>query len=573
MPGGLIQIASYGNQDLFLTGNPEITYFKTVYRRYTNFAIESIEVLFDDKTGFGQTSHIVIPKNGDLIYKTYIKIILPAISLYRKAYYDSSMDEYRDAIYSATGIDYENFNKVKTFMGVNMLAYRNAYQCYIAVNKTIQDMIDAVSVVFATQMATDPTKITNFEYLVGETIYGTVGLDRIINPDLLVNNPSITKEQAYALMQSSYNRATFIQNQYFELYKLRLYLVNDVDSNKALFAWVNKVGHAVLQSFQIEIGGHAIDKSYGDWLNIWTELTNKYDMETTYNKMIGNVSDLTDYNRDPKSEYTMYVPLQFWFCRHNGLAIPLVTLEHHDVSLTCTFRNIDECCYIGDILAHSDGSINTVLELKDILNDYIIDLSASLYVDYVYLSSQERKRFAQSSHEYLFEQLQLYELELVAQKSIQVELDFLHPCKEFIWVVQKDDYIQNNDGMTQCQWDNYSLTQTYEGNPIISSAITFNGYSRVGKFNGNFYNYVQPYCCHTRTPSDGINMYSFSLRPEEYQPSGQCEASRINRILLYLELDDELYTDVTTNIRIRVYATNWNVLRFINGMGGYAFIT
>merc|ERR1711990_900657 len=274
MGGGLMQLVAYGAQDIYLTGNPQITFFKVVYRRHTNFSMESIEQTFNGTADFGRKVVCTVSRNGDLVHRVYLQVTLPAV--------------------------------------------------------TSQD--------------------------------------------------------------------------------------NDH------FRWVNWVGHALVKNVEVEIGGQRIDKHYGDWLHIWNELTQTASKQEGYANMVGNVDKLNRVTGDQqeKPETTLYIPLQFWFCRNPGLALPLIALQYHEVRINIEFRTFNEVC--------GYKTIPTVPTLK----------AASLYVDYIYLDTDERRRFAQVSHEYLIEQLQFTGDESVTSSNNKIKLNFNHPCKELVWVTQLD---------------------------------------------------------------------------------------------------------------------------------------
>jgi hypothetical protein len=169
-----------------------------------------------------------------------------------------------------------------------------------------------------------------------------------------------------------------------------------------------------------EIGGSKIDEHYGDWLNIWNELARNSSLDRGYDKMVGNVDELRKMDNN-KGKYTMYVPMQFWFCRNNGLALPLIALQYHDVRVTFKFRDARECM---------NGAARSDVKFKD----------AILLIDYIYLDSEERKRFAQASHEYLIEQLQFTGDESVNTASEKFRLNFNHPCKALYWALKLGNY-------------------------------------------------------------------------------------------------------------------------------------
>jgi hypothetical protein len=418
-----MQIVAYGAQDVYLTGNPQITYFKVVYRRHTNFAVESIEQTFNGTADFGRKVTALISRSGDLIGRVYLQATLPAI----------------------TGA-----------------------------------------------------------------------------------------------------------------------------SNS--FRWVDHVGHHLIKQVEVEIGGQRIDRQYGDWLQIWYELTCGMDKRHYaghgYEDMIGHGdasahTSLQNFGPEDSDETTVFVPLQFWFCRNAGLALPLIALQYHEVKINLEFRPFSEL-----IIWHTTAPATVSLS------------SASLWVDYVYLDTEERRRFAQVSHEYLIEQLQFTGEESVTGTSAKLKLSFNHPVKELVWVAQRDVVI---DGSTYNgnQWSNYTTTESDDSanavdpstdlaralNTVDSAKLQLNGQDRFALRTGRYFNLVQPYQAHTNIPeSPGINVYSFALKPEEHNPSGSANFSRIDNATLNLTMNAS-----TGACKVRVYAVNYNVLRIMSGMGGLAY--
>ena len=215
--------------------------------------------------------------------------------------------------------------------------------------------------------------------------------------------------------------------------------------------------------------------------------------------------------------------------------------------------------------------------------------SASLYVDYIYLDTEERRRFAQVAHEYLIEQLQFTGDESVTSSANKIKMSFNHPCKELIWVVQRDSFVACDGSMDPwkglqpfnysdwfdraCLESGYSVSMV-EGlagkNPTVTAKVQLNGHDRFTEREGKYFNLVQPFQHHTNIPAGGINVYSFALNPEDHQPSGSCNMSRIDNATLLLTLSPNTVGNSKT-AKVRIYAVNYNVLRIMSGMGGLAY--
>jgi len=340
-----------------------------------------------------------------------------------------------------------------------------------------------------------------------------------------------------------------------------------VSVDSASFRWINDIGHHLVKNCEVDIGGQQIDKQYGDWLQIWDDLTQEAGKVVGYGKMIGQTtptdeSSLQFWGTDDKASTTLYIPLQFWFCRNVGLALPLIALQYHEVKVTVEFRALSECIITT---APSDF---TSLSLS----------AASLYVDYIYLDTDERRRFAQVSHEYLIEQLQHTGEESVSNSSNKIRLSFNHPIKELVWTVQHEDHVATPSSANNYQghqWSNYTTVtgdpdedhQAPDGgdNPCNFAKLQLNGHDRFSTRFGPYFNLVQPHQHHTNIPtSPGINVYSFALKPEEHQPSGSANFSRIDNATLQLNVTFPNHNSI--DAKVRVYAVNYNVLRIMSGI-------
>ena len=257
--------------------------------------------------------------------------------------------------------------------------------------------------------------------------------------------------------------------------------------------------------------------------------------------MIGNTAGLTTNDAAVKAATTLYVPLQFWFCRNPGLALPLIALQYHEVKFNITFRAAAQC-YVGTASATPSLS------------------NASLYIDYIYLDTDERRQFAQVQHEYLIEQLQFTGAESFSNSSVKSKLALNHPCKELVFVVQHED------AESAKRHFDYTSTGNNGLDPLTDAKLQLNGHDRFSTRKAGYFNLVQPYQHHSRIPDTGIYVYSFALNPEQHQPSGTVNMSRIDNATLLLNL-----ATGSDSVKLRVYAVNYNVLRIMAGMGGLAY--
>tara|TARA_A100001015_G_scaffold163156_1_gene181315 strand:+ start:50 stop:1555 length:1506 start_codon:yes stop_codon:yes gene_type:complete len=459
--------------------------------------------------------------------------------------------------------------------------------------------------------------------------------------------------------------------------------INQEMSSESVYArWLDYPGEQLVSVVEVEIGGQRIDRQYGDWMHIWNQLTLTSEQEVCYNKMVGHTTQLT-YITDPSfaqvdgpcesvapkqvcaprnalPETTLYVPLLFWFCRNPGLALPLIALQYHEVKINLDLRPIDECLWAMTTLDETASPGPT--KVSTAYNQSLV--AASLYVDYIFLDTDERRRMAQNPHEYLIEQLQFTGDESVGSSSNKIKLNFNHPCKELVWVVQPDEnvdycasletgeplckllgaqpfnytdamdvlpnaihafgsrdsvagpsafiaqeqptgydvsfgFFQQNIGATADLSGSFAspgglfevsdpevtglsdagtfvLSETALGmhcwgeNPVVTAKLQLNGQDRFSEREGTYFDLVQPWQHHNRHPDTGINVYSFALRPEEHQPSGTCNFSRIDNATLQLVLSNATVAGTKT-AKVRVYAVNYNVLRIMSGMGGMAY--
>jgi hypothetical protein len=322
------------------------------------------------------------------------------------------------------------------------------------------------------------------------------------------------------------------------------------------YYWTNGIGNVLLKQIDLEIGGQLIDRHYSEWLDIWSQLTINASKIGAYDSMVGNYNTLSSLEANAQQQLRVQIPMFFWFNREYSMALPLIALQYHEVVLKVKLRDLNSCI--------RNNTIDTPLQ------GYVIQ-QFRVWADYIYLDMDERKQFAQKSHEYLIDQLQFAgDTSITADQSKEVKvLNFNHPVKEIYWTNTKNTYLQTNI-LTGNQQLDYSLSLTLQGETFNEATILLNGIERFQSRPAQYFRLVQNYQFHTRYSAKNIYIYSFSLYPEKHQPSGSCNMSKITTTTLYID-----YTNVT-NINgvalvLKVYGVNYNIFRIMSGMGGLSF--
>jgi hypothetical protein len=361
-------------------------------------------------------------------------------------------------------------------------------------------------------------------------------------------------------------------------------ITSDGTPNGTPISYTNAVGHALIQEITFEVGEQEIDRQTGEWMEVWTQLTTPTSQREALNEMIGR---LDQYQTPvlipgPSSEgLRLLIPLQFYFCRNPGLYLPLLALQYHPIRINITLSPLNSLVFIPQ-------ENNTLCTADITCTQSIVNMM--LWGDYVYLDVDERRKFVSTSHEYLIEQVQFTPPYSIThnQMTATVPVEFNHPLKEFIILVQRDAMINRNE------WFNYSSLAIGEAVPpqiqnylnvgqtridLISSAVLqLDGYDRFQARRAEYFRLQQPYDHHTTTPVKSyIYTYSFALRPEDAQPTGTMNASRIDSIVWKIDMNPILsQTSIPVNqqrgnCHIVIYGLNYNVFRVINGFGGLLF--
>lgn len=335
----------------------------------------------------------------------------------------------------------------------------------------------------------------------------------------------------------------------------------------APLSYTNAIGHALLQELTFEIGEQEIDKQTGEWMELWSNYTVTADKVTAWELMIGKVPGASQGNASGEmlglyGPLTLQVPLRFWFCKTPGMYLPLLALQYHPVRLNITLRPLNKLFIIDTPGATPCDQTAMPVSIT----------SMQLYGDYIHLDLEERRRFVANSHEYLIEQVQYtssYAIDTAAM-TIQVPMEFNNPIRELYWMIQRDAAVNTN----QCfNYTNYTIGETSPSfqNLITTAQLRIEGYDRFDIRMADYFRLSQPFQYHTVVPvSDYVYSYSFCFRPEEVQPSGSMNASRLNTMTLQLELDNTVIP-ARGKSNVRIYALNHNILRIVDGFGGILF--
>jgi hypothetical protein len=494
---GLLILVSVGKENLYLSAQPEITFFKIAYRRHTNFSIEPVPQYFKTTPDFGRRCTVNISKNSDLMGTTYLYVELPSIQL-------------------------EQFTNYKKF------------------------------------------------------------------------------------------------------------------------AWVNKIGLALINFIEFEIGGNIIDRHYGDWLNIWHDLTISMGLSKSYNRMIGNVDFLKNYSQT-KESVILYIPLSFWFCNDTGLALPLIALQHNDVKIHVEFNNFDSCYKIspsnyitvtnnyillqkGEYFYQTINNstsvgefiyfdpINNYLYYNAIKGKFIIPstnlqqsqttlysyntnfpiiiapnsivvndnnyfsfntpsiLNSYLLVNYIYLDNFERLQFIKKNHEYIIPVVQTLSEQIAYSSNISYKLPLINPVKLLVWRGILTSNLTNNNQfdysiMNYLQSNN--LQNNLPENIINNNKLIINSIERMGLYSSEYYTTLPTYQYNFLKNNNGVYMYSFGLYPKNLDPSGSMNFSKIDDAYLQLSLNKNI--NYQNPVSLTCYAVQYNLLRIISGIGGLVF--
>lgn len=446
MGGSILQLVAKGSEDKYITANPQITFFKMVYKRHTIFSQEHIPLYFNSHLDFGKKTNCKLQKDGDLIMDVWFVTTLPQIK------------------------------------------------------------------------------------------------------------------------------------------------INDKRDIKTKFAWVKDIGFNIIDYVEIEINGKIIDRHYGEWMNLINYIFNSKNIDN----LIGNIPELTEFT-DEKNEYTLYVPLQFWFCKSSESSLPISCLQFCDIYINIKLNEVEKCYKLipshsiscKDIICPFDRydiitqDINTgiyydydvvkkrlyYLNLNDkfdnktditsnkynmhpientdlqyinIKPQYIQLKDSHLLVNYVYLDKDERELISSVQHDYFIEQTFYTQPTEIDNLNRTIKINVKNSCKYIIWQINHDT--------------------------LLSAGLLANDKELVEKKHSSYYNIIQS-CEHlNKQLPKNCYMYSFALNPDVIQPTGTLNASVFNNLKLLITINK-----LNPNTTIKIYSVSYNILRISNGLANLMF--
>jgi hypothetical protein len=637
MGGGLLQIVSSTNEDLFITSKPQITFFKLVFYRYTNFSIETLEEFFDGAPDFGESVTCTLAKTGDLIHHMYLKIDLPEVHipiLKDSVIHPKNKTFTNDLLLQYNEVD-QNFTNYKKYIKYFYILWRLLWTEVISIAGNYNSVMNIINLFKKSDNWNEYNKYNNiFSNVYIKKNNSNINFDIVymfelsLKTEYQFSNYSTLKNNEFKdklkLFLSTYRENTVLyNNQLFnELTKIK----NIIDTEKIdyyRFSWLPKIGLRLIDYIDISIGGQVIDRLNSDMLNIWYELTISHNQINTFNNIIGNIPKLNAYNSNKKESYSLYIPLPFWFSKYTGISLPALALRYHDIQVNLKLKELSDCCMVETIENNLSDNIN--------INEHISILNASLYIDYVYIEQEERKKFGRNSLEYLIDQHQYLPVNNINSTNINQLLYFVNPIKELLWTCQTkvwDRYefvkiykftnitnltngkikliignkhlIKEGDNIRISNSKYYNNTYNvinadetsvtinsdfiindygsveiintiYSENTIDTLSITFNSVERITNRDGIYYNLIQPWKHHTNIPSPGIYLFSFAIHPEDYQPSGSCNMGLLDANQAFININPIFFEYMNKNVSMNFFARSMNILKITEGMACLAF--
>ena len=665
-----------GEQDVALTYNPEITFFKKIYRRHTVFALEFKEIYTDQQASYGDTISFSL-NDGDLIHRCFIQINLPQLS-----FNDSS-------IKSLDYINWKNnyllkinnqitkwsnlYNNLKNYVSIELQLYQQLLILFLSDNVTLNDMKQIVI------RFNDTNKIQKNKYvnLIETDLYNRINMSGyLLSINLLltyeVEVPNNNYISIYTI-KDTLNQMHSVMIEYLSYYhvnwKENVKIYNNFASGNINFAWSQYLGHFYFTNFELQINGQTIEQYSSDQLHVYQHHHLKEEQINNYNIMIGHQTELYEFNSNTKPSKILLIPLLFFFTKNTGSALPLIAMRNTTITIILTINKLKNLIYFRDweneynnnciIETEYTQQPNTNLNYKSFkynvtkktliyylyningytlnllypqllssdidfilttfgtnnvmeLNNWIYfknniykypDLQNKLggydkYIDYnyllnlvnppqvklltecIFLDDIERKKFASSKLEYVIESFQENVFDVNNLPLFDGEISIDRPNKYLKWFIQPKNFLYGLCEYGKVTPYNYNYSKYYKNNIFNKQIITLNQIDILNQYiDYMYYNYVQSYQSLNRILPDQVYYYTFSLYPEEIQPSGTANLTVLKEKKFRYEMNQDFLNEYFTNIlnpnsvglQLKIISSSYNFFIVHNGIGRLVF--
>ena len=642
MGGGLLQLVAMGAQDAYLSGNPQITFWKGLFKRHTNFAMEAFRINFTGQPNWGTKQSCIVNRNADLLYSTYLEVVLPSYhptsnptAVYNNDQFHLGYNllKYAELEIGGQLIDRQygewlfiwdtlTNSTEKSLVGQQLLsgAGRNSALYYSGV--TVANTPTSTVFTIGT-----PTSGSNEVVLTHSTAANLIttgfSVGQVVSVSATAGSGGVSGATNYAgtwVITAIGTYSITILISYLALSSTAttgmtgtITALASSTTTAAVTSLANSGPTEPIYSSttqQIDVGAGVLNNG-GAGSTVASSLSTQTCSPGQIMAFGASASCTAPTGSSQGHPNVIYVPLNFFYARNPGAALPLIALQYHEVKINLLWN--DAATISGDYK-------NVPVPAQP--------SQAAIYVDYIYLDVEERRRMAQESHEYLIEQVQYNEDKGISVMNSRIDLTFNHPVKELVWVVQPTCYrsckvpvattasgVRYNAGAGASMNVNRLTPFTYDQNAVYKQRLQINGQDRFDGRYGDYFNKVQPFQHHSGStsteymngqvisstasttpttlspastityttkfgpgtlhmlPQNGMYCYSFALKPEEHQPSGTCNFSRIDTATLVLEMSADVNVNAQTDQTwdVRVYALNYNILRIMSGMAGLAY--
>lgn len=525
MTGGILQLVARGYDDLYIINEPEITYFKIIYRRHTNFAMFPKKLKFNQVLNFGKTGRCRILKIADLVHKLCLVIKLPKI---------------------------ENNNMYK------VLDIKNIVRKYPELNEVLNkldEMFNDNDILNQTHFTITHTLTNNVYQCIKEKLVNILVRDvnylNSLEKTFFINDSMYFPDKNAILKVNTKLSSTAFVKDYQDLY------------NKAfgVFAWVKELAHYLVDSVSIEIDGVTIDNHTSELMRSFVLLNNDENKYEKYLEMIGHLEEYYTLDNNPKKEKLLYLPLKFWFNRHSSASLPLCALQYTNIDIKVKMKDFEEVSI----------SNNYNFKKKPKLSAYVL-------AEYIYIDNDEREKLAKNKLEYLIEKFEIQENDIKDKTDItkilndyviEYKLNFKYNVKQLLFFMKP---LKIRDIIN---WSDYNFYDTNSNiiNPIKSIKIKFNGRDRETEKDVTYYANYDSYKSYCSSLDDNMFSYTFAIYPQMLQPSGSANFGQLGEasIIFILNPDFVNYLEKGNKIKLSCYAFEYNILRVFSGMGGLAF--